>query len=217
MTTTGANLQIGQWHHIAVTWTSGEQIIYVDGVPRATSSRTGSLNLNNDPLQLGQDLDIAERYFDGYIDEVRIYENVLTSSEVNQVMNETHPCTVSGSCTQFFIDKFDVTSYSNSDGQDPWTGDWIETNDDGLATSGRMLIASGDLRMTNNIDPSTTPTIERELDLSGSVSAVLKVDLSTSNNLENDDGFNVSASADGGINWTTLQSFSNDINNTYTF
>ncbi|WP_444997236.1 DUF6701 domain-containing protein [Aliikangiella sp. IMCC44359] len=221
LTTSGANLQIGQWHHIAVTWQSGEQIIYVDGVERARSARTGSLILNNDPLQIGQDLDIASRFFDGYIDEVRIYENVLTSAQVNQVMNETHPCVSGGVCTLSYIDKFDLNSYSNSDGLDPWSGDWVETNDDNSATNtaGRIYINASELNMTNSVGSNTVPTIEREANLAGAVSAVLKVDLRTSNTLENGDRFEVSASSDGGVNWTALPggTFSNDINNTYTF
>ena len=217
LTTTGANLQIGQWHHVAITWRSGEQVIYVDGVERARSARTGSLNINNDPLQIGQDLDIPERFFDGYIDEVRIYENFLSAAQINQVMAETHPCIGSGVCTSSYLDSFTNTDYSNSDGLDAWTGNWIETEDDGSASSGRISITGGELRMTNSIGSNFDPSIEREADILGAVSATLRVDLDTSGTLENGDAFDISVSSDGGLNWTLLQNFTNDFDNTYTY
>ncbi|MGX5174658.1 DUF6701 domain-containing protein [Aliikangiella sp. IMCC44653] len=220
LTTSGANLQIGQWHHIAITWRSGEQVIYVDGIERARDNVTGTLDLNNDPLQIGQDLDIPQRFFDGYIDEVRIYENVLSQSQVNFVMNETHPCVTSGVCAQNFIDRFNVASYANSEGTAPWSGNWIETNDDGSATntSQRIYISGGELVMRNSVGSNTSPSIEREANLLGATSAIMKVDLS-SVNLDNGDRFEVAASSDGGTNWTLLPggAFSNDMNNTFTY
>ena len=217
LTTTNANITVGQWHHIAITWRSGEQVIYVDGIERARSSETGTLILNNDPLQVGQDLDIAERFFDGYIDEVRIYENFLSAAQVNQVMNETHPCVASGVCSESYIDQFNVPAYSNSDGLSAWTGDWIESDDDGLAGSGKVQITGNELRLINSTGSNDDPAIEREANTAGAISASLTVDLDTSGTLENGDAFDISVSSDGGSNWTTLQNFTNDFDNTYSY
>ncbi len=219
LTTTGASLQVGQWHHIAVTWRSGEQVIYIDGIERAREDFVGTLDINNDPLQIGQDLDIPARFFDGYIDEVRIYENFLSAAQVNQVMLETHPCIANTICSLIYVDRFDTNSYSNSNGRDPWSGNWIESDDDGSATSGKVRVTGGRLRMTNNTGANNNPSLEREFDINGANSAILKVELSTSNTLENADIFEISASDDGGASWTVLPSgtFTDDINNTYTY
>lgn len=217
LTTTGAPLSLNQWHHIAVTWRNGEQVIYIDGVERARSSRTGSLDINNDPLQVGQDLAIAERFFDGEIDEVRIYENFLSAAEVNQVMNETHPCANAAICALTFEDNFNAASYNNSTGSEAWNGDWIETDDDNSATGGNVLITGGELRMDDRPNSGGEPSLERELNLGTYLSAFISVDLATPGGLENGDRFDIAASANGGASYTILQSFSNDISGNFSY
>lgn len=91
--TNGYSISLNQWHHVAITFRSGSQTIYVDGVPRATNDYSGSLPLNDDPLFIGRDLGfLGQRNFDGYIDEVNIVPRELSQSEVNTLMNETHEC-----------------------------------------------------------------------------------------------------------------------------
>jgi uncharacterized protein DUF6701/concanavalin A-like lectin/glucanase superfamily protein len=217
LTTTGPPLTIGRWHHIAVTWRSGEQVIYIDGIERARSARTGTLDLNNDPLQVGQDLNIASRFFDGFIDEVRIYENFLSAAQINQVMNETHPCGSNGICTLTFEDNFAAASYNNSSGTQPWSTDWIESSDDNSATSGNIFITGGHLSMDDNPNSGGLPSLEREMDLNGYISAFITVDFDTSGRLSNGDRFDISVSSDGGNNYTILESFANDFSGTYNY
>ena len=90
--TTGFSITPGTWYHIAVTYRSGEQFIYVNGVERASRTHTGNLILNNDAFQIGQDQGYSGRYFNGLIDEVKIYQRALTPSEIVSVYNETHAC-----------------------------------------------------------------------------------------------------------------------------
>lgn len=217
LTTSGANITPGQWHHIALTWRSGEQVIYVDGVERARSAVTGTLDINDDPLQVGQDLNIASRFFDGFIDEVRIYENFLSAVEVNQVMNETRPCVTTGVCSLTFEDNFPAASYNNSTGSEPWASDWLETDDNGSPASGNVLITGGQLRMDDSPNSGGQPSLERELDLNGYISAFLAVDLDTSGNLETSDRFAVEASSNGGASYTVLELFTDDFSGTYNY
>ncbi len=90
--TSSVSLTLGQWYHVAITYESGSQVIYVDGNPVATSSRTGTLELNNDPLRIGSDVNGGNRIFDGFIDEVNIFGRALTQAEVQTLMMETRPC-----------------------------------------------------------------------------------------------------------------------------
>jgi uncharacterized protein DUF6701/concanavalin A-like lectin/glucanase superfamily protein len=217
LTTTGTPLTLNQWHHIAVTWRSGEQVIYIDGVERARSARTGTLDINNDPLQIGQDLAIPERFFDGEIDEVRIYENFLSAAEVNQIMNETRPCSSTGVCTLTFEDSFNSATYNNSTGSQPWATDWIESDDDNSPTSGNILISGGELIMDDTPNSGGEPSLERELNLTNYIDAFITVDLATSGTLENGDRFDIAASSDGGASYTILNSFSNDFSGSYSY
>ncbi|MBT7950194.1 MAG: LamG domain-containing protein, partial [Gammaproteobacteria bacterium] len=93
-------IPLNEWHHIAIIYDgdgagSGVGTIYIDGVAEATTAQdnVGTLFTNTNPLELAADQAFAGRNFDGWIDEVRIYENVLSAAQVGVVMNETHPCT----------------------------------------------------------------------------------------------------------------------------
>ncbi len=101
----GANISPGNWYHVALTYESGEQVIYVNGVQRASASYSGNLRTNSDPLQIGQDQFYAGRHFSGDIDEVQIFNQTLSSTQVTDLYNETHPCSsVASACSASFPD-----------------------------------------------------------------------------------------------------------------
>jgi len=93
LTSSGAPLSPGNWYHVAIVYdASGSQMIYIDGVERASSTRAESLRTNADPLQIGADQGFPGRQFDGLIDEARVYDSALSAAQVAVAMNETHPC-----------------------------------------------------------------------------------------------------------------------------
>lgn len=94
LTTTGAPIAPGAWYHIAVVYSSSaaRQTIYINAVPRASSTLGSNLMQNNDPLQIGADQGFGGRQFDGNIDEVRVYSSALSQADVAAAMTETHPC-----------------------------------------------------------------------------------------------------------------------------
>ncbi len=93
LTSSGASLSPGNWYHVAIVYdSSGTQKIYIDGVERASGTRTESLRSNTDPLQIGADQGFSGREFDGLIDEARIYDSALSAAQVAVAMNETRPC-----------------------------------------------------------------------------------------------------------------------------
>jgi hypothetical protein len=78
------NINDGAWHHVAVTRnsSSGAMILYIDGVQQA--SATGPTGTKNTPanLRIGS-LQTNINFFAGQIDEVRLYNVVLTASQVS--------------------------------------------------------------------------------------------------------------------------------------
>ncbi|MBP9686418.1 MAG: DUF5011 domain-containing protein [Candidatus Doudnabacteria bacterium] len=74
------------WHHACVTraWATREVKLYVDGVLDVTGS-THSARLNSSTnARIGYGLDGASaKYFNGLIDDVRVYERVLSSGNIN--------------------------------------------------------------------------------------------------------------------------------------
>jgi glucose/arabinose dehydrogenase len=88
---TGVSFADGQWHHIAVTWTStaGALRVYKDGVLAYSGTlATGASLTAGGALVLGQDQDSLNGGFDpaqaylGQLDEVALYPSVLSATQV---------------------------------------------------------------------------------------------------------------------------------------
>jgi hypothetical protein len=91
--TTTTQIALNEWHHVAVTYESGAQRMYIDGVVQgATGNYTGTLATNTLPLFVGTDWNLIARAFDGYIDEVRVVADALSQAEVQALRDETRPC-----------------------------------------------------------------------------------------------------------------------------
>ena len=99
---TGMNLQTsvsandGDWHHIAVTWRSvdGRVLLYKDGALLFSGSRAAGKSLiSGGMLVLGQDQDEPgggfqpSQAFRELLDEVRIYDRVLSGAEIQASMH----------------------------------------------------------------------------------------------------------------------------------
>lgn len=91
MNSTGA-AALNTWTHVAIVYANGSQQIYLNGVLSGTHNDSGSLTTQNDPVFIGTDLNSNSRTFDGFIDEVRIYDNALNSGQIDLVYRDTHPC-----------------------------------------------------------------------------------------------------------------------------
>ncbi|MFC1612591.1 LamG-like jellyroll fold domain-containing protein, partial [Patescibacteria group bacterium] len=91
--TTGNEINIGTWYHVVGTWdgsfnSSGFQI-YINGVRTDDDDvelgTVDSFNQSPDPMRIGFAEQVADKYFDGAIDEVMIWDRVLSAQEVGQV------------------------------------------------------------------------------------------------------------------------------------
>ncbi len=102
VTTTAANYDDGQWHHVSVLKNGTTGIyIYIDGVfvvSNTSISGVGSL-VNNDSLYIGVGDDGVSNYFNGSIDDIKIYRYNRSQSQIEADMNGGHP-SVSGSSTK---------------------------------------------------------------------------------------------------------------------
>lgn len=72
----------GLTHHFALTCDSEQAVLYVDGKPDLAVSTVGWLPDNSEDLVFGRDTAVSNRYFLGYIDEISIYTQALTSREI---------------------------------------------------------------------------------------------------------------------------------------
>ncbi len=93
--TSSSSVTLNTWNHIVITFESGSQVIYINGVAQGSTNSSAAITLNNDPVLIGTDLSFHSRRFTGLIDEVKIYDITLVPLQVDYVMNEAHPCAVS--------------------------------------------------------------------------------------------------------------------------
>ena len=78
-------IPLNTWTHLAATYNGTTLTLFVSGAPVATRALAGSLTTSNSPLRIGGNT-IWGEYFQGSIDEVRIYGRVLAQSEIQADM-----------------------------------------------------------------------------------------------------------------------------------
>ncbi|MBF0197768.1 MAG: LamG domain-containing protein [Planctomycetes bacterium] len=70
------------WHHIALCYESGTMHVYVDGAFLESNTLANALNTTDTGIVLGKWQNSGD-YFDGQIDEFRLYDRALSLQEVN--------------------------------------------------------------------------------------------------------------------------------------
>ncbi len=84
------NVADGQWHHVAVTYNNAASTkfnLYIDGTLETSGNTTVSVNTAaTGGFQFGRRND-GNNYFDGIIDEIRIWNIARTASDISNHMN----------------------------------------------------------------------------------------------------------------------------------
>lgn len=79
-------LPVNTWTHLAATYDKVTLRLYVNAVQVASKPQTATLLTSTNPLQIGGDT-FFNQYFQGIIDEVRIYNRALSLAEIQTDMN----------------------------------------------------------------------------------------------------------------------------------
>ncbi|WP_053226918.1 LamG-like jellyroll fold domain-containing protein [Solirubrobacter soli] len=130
----------GTWQYLTVTYDGATAKFYVNGALTATKAFAGDVGSSND-WRIGAYGSSAGNFFDGLIDEVRIYDDARTATEVTTDMNQrvggpdTTPPTAP---TNFAKTGSSPTSISTS---------WTASTDD-RAVTGYRVYRSGNLVTT---------------------------------------------------------------------
>lgn len=90
---TSATFSDGNWHHALVTHDNGTIVMYVDGMLRTdmidTAAGTPGSFSNSNNVRIGTDYD--GNYYQGSVDEVRIYDRTLSAEEAAKLYKTTIP------------------------------------------------------------------------------------------------------------------------------
>ena len=77
------NVNDGNWHHIAGVYDGSKLAMYQDGRDVDSKSLAGSINSNWSRVLIGENRQAPNRFWNGLIDEVRIYRRALTAEEIS--------------------------------------------------------------------------------------------------------------------------------------
>lgn len=82
-------LTANMWHHLAGTYDGSSVKLYVNGVLENTVAHTGTLSTASSEIWLGGS--VTARFLDGLLDEVRIWNDARSESEIRKNMHRELP------------------------------------------------------------------------------------------------------------------------------
>ena len=83
-----SKLPVGAWSHVAATYNGSTLALWLNGTQVASQAATGTIAANTGPLRIGGNA-IWGEWFNGLIDEVRVYNKALTASEIQGDMDRS--------------------------------------------------------------------------------------------------------------------------------
>ncbi|MFH0879401.1 MAG: LamG-like jellyroll fold domain-containing protein, partial [Lentisphaerota bacterium] len=160
MTTTNGLVTTGCWHHVAAVNSNGARTLYLNGIRRALSGTPLAVKANADALVVGMDYLPSARYFNGQIDEVRLWSCVLSEDEVRDAMHRVLTGTESHLVAYYTCDPlagtffWDATGHGNDGalfGNAGWTNSTLPC---AVAITNRNNIRGAWLAQSNSLASS---------------------------------------------------------------
>ena len=85
---TGSSISTG-WAHIAAIYDGSDIILYINGLEVSRNTGNPNAAIDQDNYQIGKRSDSNTEYFDGNIDDLRLYNKALSQDEVSRIQNAT--------------------------------------------------------------------------------------------------------------------------------
>lgn len=101
------NFTIGQWYKVDLLYNGSAVQVYINGIYKSQMSTTATPNTNASTLEIGYSTISGGNYFNGQIDEVKIYNYARTQKQIVEDMNAGHPAGGSPVGSQIEYWKFD--------------------------------------------------------------------------------------------------------------
>lgn len=83
-----SNVNDGKWHHVAGVYDGQRMYLYVDGVVDSSQPASGGINTNDEPVYIGENSEMTGRFWNGLVDDVRVYNGALGQAEIRALYNE---------------------------------------------------------------------------------------------------------------------------------
>ena len=76
---------LGQWYHFVYTVNGATETFYINGAQASSAQKTGACGDNNNYFAIGSDSSYPAYFFNGLIDETRVYNQALSAQDVSQL------------------------------------------------------------------------------------------------------------------------------------
>jgi hypothetical protein len=135
-------ITVGNWHHICLTaQAGGNMIAYFDGVAQGSPLAIGNVNVAGQGDTIGAYVSGSGGFFDGKIDQVRIYGLLLDATEVANLYNEKQAY-ITKNASDPFGDNSEVAFYELENNANDSTGSNDITSTNVTFTSGSGLFGT---------------------------------------------------------------------------
>jgi hypothetical protein len=78
-------IPLGEWRHVAGAYDGGKMCIYVDGTLDVSQDAKGPIGTDDEPVLIGENAEQRNRFFNGLIDDVRVYNFGLPEAQIHQL------------------------------------------------------------------------------------------------------------------------------------
>lgn len=79
-------LNVSQWYHVAAVYGGGSLKLYLNGVMVSSQAVAGIIAADPSSLTIGRDPVTATKYFNGKVDEVRVFNVALTDTQLQRMV-----------------------------------------------------------------------------------------------------------------------------------
>jgi len=124
--------ELEQWHYVVGTWNGTNQSLWVDGVMKASMTCTG-IQFDNVSVKIGGGA--SGRYFNGTIDEVKIYNRALSAAEILSEYQSATPTTTTTTTTTTIPPSIGFASFSFSTKTNQLNVNWFTEYSGGTSVS----------------------------------------------------------------------------------
>jgi hypothetical protein len=76
------------WRHVALVYNGTDKIIYIDGAEDVRAAASGNINSSGFNFYIGQNSQQANRFLTGLIDDVRIYNQALSATDISRIASQ---------------------------------------------------------------------------------------------------------------------------------
>ncbi|MBN1359533.1 MAG: hypothetical protein JW993_03025 [Sedimentisphaerales bacterium] len=78
-------ITLQEWHHVAGVYDGASMYLYIDGALDVSRNAQGSIRISSQPVMIGNNSNATYRLWNGLIDDVRLYSQALTPSEIREL------------------------------------------------------------------------------------------------------------------------------------